>query len=70
MRISESGAALTFAVLAFLTLIVAAMAHTAEYAFHTALFSICSIAAVFAIVDHYYKRPAHPEPLSIDGKPN
>ncbi len=35
-----------------------------------ALFVVGSIAAVFAILNRYFDRPAKPAPLFIDGKPN
>ncbi|MBI4275332.1 MAG: cytochrome-c oxidase, cbb3-type subunit I [Rhizobiales bacterium] len=69
MTIGEGGTAAAFAILAFLSLIIAAKAYTAEYAFHAYLFAAGSIAAVFAIIDRYYSRPAQ-TPLTIDGKPN
>ena len=67
MSLSEGGAAITFAALAFLSLMIAAMAHTPEYAFHAYLFSAGSVAAVIAIMDRYFSRPAAPVPLMIDG---
>ncbi len=70
MFLNEGGTALAFAALAFVSLLVAAMAHTPEYAFHAYLFSAGSVAAVFAIMDRYFNRPAAPPPLTIDGKPN
>ncbi len=39
-------------------------------AFHAYLFTAASVAAVFAIINRYYERPAEPAPLTIDGKPN
>src|SRR5579864_8732550 len=70
MTIGEGGAALAFAILALLSLVIAAKAYTPEYAFHAFLFAAASAASVFLIVDRYYKRPAAPPPLTIDGKPN
>jgi len=70
MTIGEGGAALTFVALAFLTLVIAARAYTPGYAFHAYLFCAASVAAVFAIFNRYFSRPAAPTPLVIDGKPN
>ena len=50
--------------------VIAAKAYTPEYAFHAYLFAAGSVAAVFAIVNRYFDRPAGPAPLTIDGKPN
>jgi hypothetical protein len=58
------------AALALLSIVVAAKAYTPEYAFHAYLFTAASVAAVFAIVNRYYERPAEHPPLTIDGKPN
>ena len=70
MTIGEGGLALTFAALALLCIVIAAKAYTPEYAFHAYLFAAASVAAVFAIVNRYFDRPAEPAPLTIDGKPN
>src|SRR5687767_14281523 len=70
MTVGEGGTAATFAVLAFLCTIIGAKAYTQEFAFHAYLFAIGSAAAVFAIVNRYFDRPAEPAPLTIDGKPN
>ena len=70
MRIGEGGSALAFAALALFSIVVAAKAYTPEFAFHAYLFSAASIAAVFAIINRYYERPAEPAPLTVDGKPN
>ncbi|HEX3162796.1 MAG TPA: cbb3-type cytochrome c oxidase subunit I, partial [Pseudolabrys sp.] len=70
MTIGEGGSALAFGALALLSIVVAAKAYTPEYAFHAYLFTAASIAAVFAIINRYYERPAKPAPLTIDGKPN
>jgi len=70
MSVSEGALALVFAATAFLSFFIAAMAHTPEYAFHASLFAAGSAAAVFAIVERYFNRPAAAEPLTIDGKPN
>jgi cytochrome c oxidase cbb3-type subunit I len=70
MTLGEGGLALVFVALAFLAIVVAANAYTPAYAFHAYLFTAASIAAVFAIINRYYERPAEPAPLEIDGKPN
>jgi cytochrome c oxidase cbb3-type subunit I len=70
MTIGEGGSALTFAALAVLSIVVAAKAYAPEYAFHAYLFSAASVAAVFAIINRYYERPAEMPPLTTDGKPN
>ncbi|MFI4960937.1 MAG: cytochrome-c oxidase, cbb3-type subunit I [Hyphomicrobiales bacterium] len=70
MALGEGGLALAMAALALLSIVVAAKAYTPEFAFHAYLFTAASVAAVFAIVNRYYERPAEPPPLTIDGKPN
>ena len=71
MTFGEGGLALTFAALALLSIVIAAKAYTAEYAFHAYLFAAGSLATVFAIVNRYYERPAALPPLlTADGKPN
>ncbi len=70
MTLGEGGLALICGALALLSIVVAAKAYTPEYAFHAYLFCAASIAAVFAIINRYYDRPAEPAPLTIDGKPN
>jgi cytochrome c oxidase cbb3-type subunit I len=70
MTLGEGGLALFFTALAFLSIVVAAKAYTPAYAFHAYLFCAASVAAVFAIINHYYNRPAEAPPLEIDGKPN
>src|ERR1039458_1669268 len=70
MTLGEGGLALAMAALALLSIVVAAKAYTAEFAFHAYLFTAASVAAVFAIVNRYYERPAEHPPLTIDGKPN
>jgi cytochrome c oxidase cbb3-type subunit 1 len=70
MTFGEGGLALAFTALALLAIVVAAKAYTPEYAFHAYLFTAGSIAAVFAIINRYYERPAARPPLTIDGKPN
>jgi cytochrome c oxidase cbb3-type subunit 1 len=70
MTFGEGGSALAFAVLAILSIVIAAKAYTPEYAFHAYLFAAAGAAAVFKIFDRYYDRPADLPPLMIDGKPN
>jgi cytochrome c oxidase cbb3-type subunit 1 len=69
MTIAEGGLALAFVALALLSLVIAAKAYTAEYAFHAYLFAAASIAAVLAIINRYYTGSGT-APLTIDGKPN
>ena len=71
MTIGEGGLALTFAAMALLCIVIAAKAHTPEYAFHAYLFTAASIAAVFAIANRYFNRPAErPALVTADGRPN
>ncbi|HET9615733.1 MAG TPA: cbb3-type cytochrome c oxidase subunit I, partial [Pseudolabrys sp.] len=70
MTIGEGGTALAFVALAFLTIVIAAKAWTPGYAFHAYLFCAMSVAAVFAIFNRYFERPAEMQPLTIAGKPN
>ena len=70
MTLGEGGSAFCFAALALLSLVVSAKAYTSEYAFHAFLFGLGSVAAVIAILNRYFDRPAAPAPLFVDGKPN
>ncbi|WP_454915335.1 cytochrome-c oxidase, cbb3-type subunit I [Xanthobacter sediminis] len=70
MRFGEAALLVVFAALAFLSIVVAAKAYTAAYAFHAYLFAAGSIAAVFAIGNRYMDRSAEAVPQLIDGKPN
>jgi len=70
MTMGEFGLLIASSVLAFSSLIIAAMAWTPEYAFHAYLFSAASVATVFAIGNRYMDRPADPAPQTINGKPN
>src|SRR5437762_13478640 len=70
MTFGEGGTAIAFTVLALLSIVVAAKAYTPEYGFHAYLFAAGSVAAVFALFNRYFDRPAAPAPLVIDGKPN
>ena len=63
MTFGEGGTAVAFAALAFLSVIVGARAYTQEYAFHAFLFVIGGVAAVFAILNRYFDRPAEAAPL-------
>ena len=56
--------------LAIGTAFIATRAYTPAYAFHMALFSLCSVLAVVAINMRFDARPIAPTPLVIDGKPN
>ncbi|HEY8071106.1 MAG TPA: cytochrome-c oxidase, cbb3-type subunit I [Methylocystis sp.] len=49
---------------------IATRAYTPAYAFHMALFSLCSVLSVVAINMRFDARPIAPTPLVIDGKPN
>jgi cytochrome c oxidase cbb3-type subunit I len=66
---SEVLLGLVFAALAFLCTLIAAGTSEPEYAFHMYVSAAASVAAVFAIVNRFYARPAH-VPQEIDGKPN
>ena len=70
MTFGEGGTAIAFAALAVATLLIAANAHTAEYAFHAYLSAAASIAVVFLILSRYYDRPDGLPPLTVEGKPN
>ncbi len=66
----EFGVAIALTVLAVFSLVVAGKAHSTAYSFHAVLFAAASAYFVYKIVDRFYSRPAEPEPLEIDGKPN
>ncbi len=70
MTLGEGGAAIALTALAILSIVVAAKAYTPAYAFHAYLFCAASVAAVFAILNRYFDRPATFPPLEIEGKPN
>ena len=70
MTLGEGGSALVLVVLAALSIMIAANAHTPEFAFHAYLFAAGSVAAAFAIVNRYYGRDAELPPLTVNGKPN
>jgi cytochrome c oxidase cbb3-type subunit I len=70
MTIGEGGSAFALAILALLSIVIAAKAWDPGYAFHAYLFAGASIASVFLILNRYYERPAELPPQEIDGKPN
>src|ERR1700729_962033 len=70
MTFGEGGTAAAFGILAIFSIVIAAKAHTPEYAFHAYLFAAGSVAAIFAIVNCYFERSPEPTPLTVDGKPN
>ena len=70
MTWGEGGLAAVMAAFAVFALLIAANAHTQAYAFHAYVFSASAVAAVFAIVNRYYDRPAELPAQFIDGKPN
>ncbi len=70
MTIGESGLALVFVALALFSILVAARAYTAPYAFHAWLFAAGSLATVFAIAKRYHERPAALPAQTIGDKPN
>jgi cytochrome c oxidase cbb3-type subunit 1 len=70
MTTAEFGLIIVFSGLSFVSILIAAMAWTPEYAFHALLFAAGSLAAVIAIGNRYLDRPAEPAPQTIDGKPN
>src|SRR5262249_55202901 len=69
MTMSEGGLALAMAFTALLCIVAASQAHDAPFAFHAYLGAAASIAAVFALLNRYYARPAM-IPQEIDGRPN
>jgi cytochrome c oxidase cbb3-type subunit 1 len=70
MTLGEGGLAIAFAALAFLSIVGAANAQDAPFAFHAYLAAAASIAAVFAIINRYAARPVDPAPQEINGRPN
>ena len=70
MTIGEGGLAIAFAVLAFASLIGAAKAQDAAFAFHAYLSAAASVATVFAIVNRFTTRGDDLPPAEIDGRPN
>ena len=70
MTTGEAGLMLVFAVTAFLCLFAAAKALDTAFAFHASLSAAASLAAVIAILNRYYDRPASLPPQEINGRPN
>jgi cytochrome c oxidase cbb3-type subunit I len=70
MTVSEMSLSAIFIALAFATAFVAIKAYTPVFAFHAALFSLGSLAAVFTIVTYYRSRSIEPTPQVINGRPN
>ena len=70
MTIGEALLAPLFLVLAFLCVIGAAQAHDGAFAFHASLGAAGSLLAAFAIINHYYNRPAELPAQEINGRPN
>jgi cytochrome c oxidase cbb3-type subunit I len=70
MTTGEGGLALLFAIAAIASLIAAAKAEDVAFAFHAYLAAAASVAAVFAVLNHYYDRPAALPAQEIAGKPN
>jgi len=69
MTTGEGGLALIFTVTAFFCLIGAAKAEDVAFAFHAYLAAAASCAAVLAIFNRYFDRPAA-VPQDIGGRPN
>ena len=70
MTLGESGLALFFTLTAFLSIIAAAKAEDAPFAFHAYLAAAASVAAVIAIFTNYQNRPAALPAQEINGRPN
>src|SRR5579862_4714812 len=70
MTIGEGGLAAALTALAFISIVIAAKAYTAEYAFHAYLFAAASATAVFVIINRYFERDPEPVPIEADGRPN
>ncbi len=70
MTWGEGGLVAVMAAFAVFALLIAANAHTQAYAFHAYVFSASAVAAVFAIINRYYDRPAELPTQFMDGKPN
>jgi cytochrome c oxidase cbb3-type subunit 1 len=69
MTIGEAGLTVILAATVFLSIIAAAKAEDAAYAFHVTLAGLASLASVFVILNRYFERGALP-PQEIDGRPN
>jgi cytochrome c oxidase cbb3-type subunit 1 len=70
LTLGEGAYALAFALLAILCVVIGINAYTPAYAFHAYLFAAAAVAALYAVVNNYLKRPAALPPLEIDGRPN
>nr|WP_237718427.1 cytochrome-c oxidase, cbb3-type subunit I [Rhodovulum sp. PH10] len=70
MTFGEGGLAFVFVATALLSIVAAAKAHDAPFAFHAFLAAAASVAAVFLIFRSYFSRPAELPAQEIDGKPN
>jgi cytochrome c oxidase cbb3-type subunit I len=70
MTAGESGLAFLFAITAVASLFGAAKAEDTAFAFHAYLAAAASVAAVFAVLNHYFDRPATLPPQEVGGKPN
>ena len=70
MTVSEISLSAIFIALAFASAFISIKAYTPVFAFHAALFSLGSLASIFAIVTHYRLRSSEPVAQMIDGRPN
>jgi hypothetical protein len=70
MTAGEGGLALLFAIAAVASLIGAAKAEDIALAFHAYLAAPASVAAVFAVLTHYFDRPAALPLQEIGNRPN
>ena len=69
MTMGEGGLAIAMGIAAFACIFAAAKAEDAPFAFHAYLGTAAAIAAVFAIFNRYFARPAD-TPQEIHGRPN
>ncbi|HXW27531.1 MAG TPA: cytochrome-c oxidase, cbb3-type subunit I [Xanthobacteraceae bacterium] len=69
MTLGEGGLAIVLAAGALLCLVAASQAQDAPFAFHAYLGAAAAVAGVFAVVNHFFARPAE-IPQEIDGRPN
>jgi cytochrome c oxidase cbb3-type subunit I len=70
MTAGEGGLVFLFAITAVTCLIGAAKAEDTAFAFHAYLAAAASGAAAFAVLNHYFDRPAAMPPQEVGGKPN
>ena len=70
MTEGEAGLAAFFLVSAALCAMGAARALDTAFAFHASLGAAASLAALFAIFNRYFDRPATLPPQEINGRPN